>query len=113
MVVAKRLEHVYETARSTGQLARFIVYGSFVTQKREPNDVDVFLVMEDTFDLGRITGEARLLFDHLVAQNHFGASVFWTRRLGCLGGEQAAVEDWQRKRDRGKRGIVEIVEDAP
>ena len=112
LAVANRLEHIYHTAHSTGFLARFVVYGSFVTQKRQPNDVDVFLIMEDSFDLAQVTGEARLLFDHLAAQTHFGASVFWVRRLGCFGGEQAAIEHWQIKRDRGKRGIVEIVEVA-
>ncbi len=113
LAVANRLEHIHRTARSTGFLARFVVYGSFVTQKREPNDVDLFLVMEDNFDLAQVTGEARLLFDHLAAQAHFGASVFWVRRVGCLGGEEATVEHWQTKRDRGKRGIVEIVEAPP
>jgi len=54
----------------------------------------------------------RWTFNHLAAQTHFGASVFWVRRLGCFGGEQTAIEHWQTKRDRGKRGIVEIVEDA-
>jgi hypothetical protein len=112
LAVANRPAQVYCTARSTGFLARFVVYGSFVTQKRDPNDVDVFLIMEDSFDLAQVTGEARLLFDHLAAQAHFGASVFWVRRLGCLGGEQAAIEHWQTKRDRGKRGIVEIVEET-
>jgi hypothetical protein len=73
MAVAKRLEHVYRTARSTGLLARFIVYGSFVTQKPEPNDVDVFLVMEDSFDLAQVTGETQLLFDPLAAQTHQGS----------------------------------------
>ena len=111
LAVASRLEHIYHTAHSTGFLARFVVYGSFVTQKREPNDVDVFLIMEDSFDLAQVTGESRLLFDHLAAQTHFGASVFWVRRMGCFGGEQAAIEHWQTKRDRGKRGIVEIVEE--
>lgn len=112
LAVATRLAHIYQVAHSTERLARFVVYGSFVTQKLEPNDVDVFLIMEDTFDLGQVTGEARLLFDHLAAQAHFGASVFWVRRLGCFGGEQATIEHWQTTRDRGKRGIVEIVEDA-
>lgn len=114
LAVANRLEHIYQTAHSTGSLARFIIYGygSFVTEKRDPNDVDAFLIMEDSFDLAQVTGEARLLFDHLAAQTHFGASVFWVRRQGCLGGEQAAIEHWQTKRDRGKRGIVEIVEET-
>jgi hypothetical protein len=31
LAVANRLEHIYHTAHSTGLLARFVVYGSFVT----------------------------------------------------------------------------------
>jgi hypothetical protein len=85
----------------------------FVTDKPEPNDVDVFLLMEDSFDVGLIVGEARLVFDHAAADAHFGASVFWTRRLASFGGEQAAVEFWQTKRDGGLRGIVEIESESP
>ena len=35
--VADRLKRVYQLAISTGQLARFIVFGSFVTVKDESN----------------------------------------------------------------------------
>jgi len=30
-----------------------VVFGSFVTNKLEPQDVDVFLVMADTFDASK------------------------------------------------------------
>jgi hypothetical protein len=89
------------------------VFGSFVSEKPEPNDVDIFLLMLDAFDASQVTGEACLLFDHAVAQAHFGASVFWLRRLAALGGEQAAIEDWQTKRDGSRRGIVEIIPEEP
>ncbi len=69
-------------------------------------------MLEDTFDVGQLTGEARLLFEHAEAASHFGASVFWTRRLSALGGEQAMIEHWQIKRGGGRRGIVEIVPEA-
>jgi hypothetical protein len=107
-----RLARVHAVARSSGHLARFVVFGSFVTDKPEPNDVDVFLLMEDSFDASRLTGEARLLFEHATAQAHFGASVFWLRRLAAWEGEQAAVEYWQVKRGGGQRGIVEITSEA-
>lgn len=110
--VGLRLDRVYRVARETGQLARFVVFGSFVTGKAEPNDVDVFLVMADTFDASRLSGDARLLFDHAAAQAHFGASVFWVRRRAAWPDEQAAVEFWQMKRDGSRRGIVEIVSEA-
>ncbi len=111
--VATRLERIDRLARSTGHLARLVVFGSFVTHKSEPNDVDVFLLMEDSFDADGLVGEARLVFDHPAADTHFGASVFWTRRLAAFDGEQTAVEFWQTKRDGGLRGIVEIVGELP
>jgi hypothetical protein len=107
--VADRLSRICELAASTGELARFVVFGSFVTAKSDPNDVDVVLLMEDTFDLAEVTGEAALLFQHMEADAHFGASVFWTKRSGAIGGEQAMIEYWQTRREGGRRGIVEIV----
>src|SRR5262249_2839623 len=93
--VADRLSRLYQLVTSTGQLARFIVFGSFVTNKVEPNDVDVVLLMEDTFNLASVTGEAALVFQHMEADAHFGASVFWACRSGAFGGEQAMIEYWQ------------------
>jgi Family of unknown function (DUF6932) len=104
--VGQRLERIYHLAAATGHLARFIVFGSFVTDKAQPNDVDVFLVMDDSFDAETLHGETALLFDHAAADAHFRASVFWVRRLATLGGEQAMVEYWQVKRDGGQRGII-------
>jgi hypothetical protein len=112
-VVADRLERVYRLAKATGHLARFVVFGSFVTDALEPHDVDVFLVMDDAFDAGALSGEAGLVFDHSTANARFGASVFWVRRSAAFGGEQAAIEYWQVKRDGGRRGIVEITEETP
>jgi hypothetical protein len=60
-----------------------------------------------------LTSDAQLLFDHSAAQDHFGASVFWLRRLAALPNEQAAVEDWQVKRGGGQRGIIEIIPESP
>lgn len=111
-LAAIRLERVYTLASQTGYLARFVVFGSFVTAKPDPNDVDVFLLMEDTFDVGPLSGEARLVFDHATAQSHFGCSIFWLRRLAAFEGEEATVAYWQIKRDGKKRGIVEIIPES-
>jgi predicted nucleotidyltransferase len=48
-VVTTRLRRVYEVAQSTGKLERFIIFGSYVTAKANPNDVDVLLVMSPQF----------------------------------------------------------------
>ena len=81
--VALRLERIYRGARASGHLARFVVFGSFITDKPEPNDLDVFLLMEDSFDASKLEGETLLLFDHAAAQAVFGGSVFWLRRLAA------------------------------
>jgi hypothetical protein len=65
--------------------------------------------VQDTFDLGSLRGEPALVFQHMEADSHFGASIFWCCRSGAIGGEQAMVEYWQIRREGGKRGIVEVV----
>jgi len=107
--VAQRLERIYRVARSTNQLERFVIFGSFVTIKADPQDVDVFLIMANTFDASRLSDDARLLFDHGAAQAHFGASIFWVRQAAAWPDEEAAIEFWQVKRAGGRRGIIEIV----
>jgi len=97
-------------ANSTGHLGHFVIFGSFVTSKPRPNDVDIFLLMDDSFDVRHVSPEARLVFDHTAAQNLLGASVFWLRRAAALGGEEAAIAHWQTKRDGNKRGILEVLD---
>ncbi len=75
-MVGLRFERIYNLAWATGHLARCVVFGSFVTTKPVPNDVDVFLLMEDTFDAAQLTGAARLLFDHTMAQTRFGSGAW-------------------------------------
>lgn len=110
--VPLRLARIYRVAHASGHLVRFVVFGSFVTDKTEPADVDVFLLMEDTFDASGLTGEARFLFDHSTAQARFGASVFWLRRLAAWEGEIATINSWQVKRGGSLRGIIEISPEA-
>jgi len=109
-VLGQRLQRVYAAVCRTGCLARFILFGSFVTAKLEPGDIDIFLLMDDSFDVSKVTGESAILFDHMAAHNYVGASIFWLRRLAALDGEEAAIHDWQLKRDGTRRGIVEIAE---
>jgi len=54
-MVAARLQSIYELAQSTVHLARFIIFGSFVTAKPEPKDIDLFLLMDDSFDKNKIS----------------------------------------------------------
>jgi hypothetical protein len=109
-VCTLRLSHVYELAKRTEHLQRFVIFGSYVTTQANPNDIDVVLVMDDAFRLEECSIESRGLFDHAVAQARYGASVFWLRP-GLMTGE--SLDDfigyWQLKRDGSRRGIVEVI----
>jgi hypothetical protein len=104
------LRHIYELAERTGMVQRFIVFGSYVTAEPNPNDVDVVLVMEESFRLQDCPIELQGLFDHAVAQARYGTSIFWVRPELLLGESlEEFVASWQIKRDGTERGIVEVI----
>jgi hypothetical protein len=108
-VVTARLRRVYQLASSTGKLERFIIFGSYVTAKPNPNDVDIILVMRDDFRLSESDEAAAPVFHHLRAQAELKASVFWTTPCGVLFGTvDQFIRHWQIKRDHERRGIVEV-----
>jgi hypothetical protein len=109
-LVTTRLIQVYELASNTSKLQRFIIFGSYVTAKADPNDVDIILIMHDDFTQQGCAVEARPLFDHRSAQQEFGASVFAIRPSHILlETVDSFLTHWQVRRDKGRRGIVEVV----
>ena len=109
--VTDRLLRICELARATGKLERFIIFGSYITAKPEPNDVDVVLVMRDDFDCNSCDNEMRTLFQHEQAAAKFDASIFWIRpSLLILDTLEEFIDHWQIKRDGTRRGIVEVIE---
>ena len=109
--VYQRLVEIHRVAKATAYLDRFIVFGSFVTSKADPNDVDILLVMRDDFELSACSGETRKLFYHDEAEAEFGASIFWIRpSMLVLDTLEKFIMHWQVKRDLGRRGIVEVIE---
>ncbi|MEI7700722.1 MAG: hypothetical protein WCK86_13065 [Planctomycetia bacterium] len=109
-VLFERITRIHSLAAATGHLACFVVFGSFVSETRVPNDVDIFMVFDDDFDASGCDRETLMMLDHATADAYFGASVFWLRRPAAFGGEQATIDFWQTKRDGSRRGIVEVVE---
>jgi len=108
--VYQRLVEIHRVAKATAYLDRFIVFGSFVSRKADPNDVDILLVMRDDFELTACSEETRKLFNHADAEAAFGASIFWIRpSMLVLDALEDFIMHWQIKRDLGLRGIVEVI----
>ena len=48
------LEKIIELAKSTGRLERVIVWGSFVSDKELPQDIDLLLIMKEDFVVDKV-----------------------------------------------------------
>jgi len=74
-----RLRELLSLVKSTGQLERIFVWGSFVSSKESPNDVDILLLMKKEFQLERTSEDAKNIFDHVHARLRFHIDVFWSK----------------------------------
>lgn len=104
-----RFREILEIARSTNSLQRVFVWGSFVTAKEDPNDLDILLILSEDFNLAKIGNEARLLFEHGQARIRFNADIFWAKESI---GEQVLslwLDTYQMTRDFKHRGIIEVI----
>jgi hypothetical protein len=107
--VTARLQRICRLAIAAGHLDRLVVFGSYVSDVSEPNDVDVILVMRNEFRPEDCPAEAAALFDHARANDELGASVFWVRPDMLLDEPlEQFLAFWQTKRDGRRRGVVEI-----
>lgn len=108
-VVTARFQRIYQLAKGTGYLQRFLIFGSYITAKPEPNDIDVVLVFDDDFNTAACSEEVKKLLSHQHAATEFGASIFWIRpSLLFLETLDEFIKGWQAKRDGTLRGIVEV-----
>lgn len=109
VAVTNRLQRIYQLAVATRHLDRLIIFGSYVSDVNEPNDVDVILVMRNEFCSEKCPNESSVLFDHARANDEVGASIFWVRPDMLLGEPlDKFLAFWQTKRDGRLRGVVEI-----
>jgi hypothetical protein len=103
-----RLQALIALASSTGKLRRVFIWGSFVTAKPSPGDVDVLLLMDSDFEVSQAPAPSRAVFDSVQAKLRFKADVFWART--SIGEETLRIwlETYQISRAFRKRGIVEL-----
>ena len=104
-----RMGELLSHAKTTGKLHRVFLWGSYVTAKKSPNDLDLLLVMAEDFSLDQLRQEQRVLFDHAQARIRFQADVFWTKV--SIGQEtlELWLDTYQVSKDLNRRGIVEVI----
>ena len=101
------LENIIELAKS-GKLERVIIWGSFISNKEFPQDVDLLLIMKDDFEVDANPPQVKGVFDYVQGRIAFNADIFWVK--SSIG--QEAIDLWletyQMTRDFESRGIVEV-----
>lgn len=106
--LGEQLRSLLALARSTGKLSRVLLWGSFVTSKEGPNDIDVLLVVAADFALEALPVHCQVVFDHVQARLRFHADVFWTKASIDPQVLQLWLETYQTGKDFKRRGIVEV-----
>ena len=106
--LGEQLRSLLALAESTRHLARVFLWGSFVTGKEVPNDVDVLLVMTADFAVEALPPQQQVLFDHTQARLRFHADVFWTKVSIDAAVLHLWLETYQTGKDFTRRGIVEV-----
>ena len=106
--LSERLRSLLELAAASGKLRRVFIWGSFVTAKPAPRDLDILLIMAGDFEVDQIAAPAQAIFDSVRARLMFEADVFWAR--ATIGDEMLGLwlETYQTSRSFRKRGIVEL-----
>jgi predicted nucleotidyltransferase len=102
------IKEIFALAKSTGKAERIFVWGSFITAKESPNDVDILLVMSKDFQLEAVPEECKHLFDYFTARVRYNADVFWSK--ASIGEDMLSLwlETYQLTKDFKRRGIVEV-----
>jgi hypothetical protein len=104
------LQRIHRLVAATGKLERFVIFGSYITDKTDPQDVDIVLVMKDDFSMAACDMQTRILFDHQRAEGEVGARIFWLCPSALLRGTlEDFLLEWGIKRDLTLRGIVEVI----
>ena len=105
------LEKIIDLAKTTGRLERVIVWGSFVSNKELPQDIDLLLIMKEDFVVDKMDLEVKKVFDYVQGRIAFNADIFWAK--SSIGEETINLwlETYQMTRDFESRGIVEVIID--
>jgi hypothetical protein len=106
--VSQRLEHILGLAAASEAGIRVIIFGSYVTEKAAPGDVDLLLIVPGDFEVERAPEPTRVLFDHQRAEHELGGHIFWLRN--SLGRDliDEFVQLYATKRDGKQQGVVEV-----
>lgn len=103
-----RLQDLVNDLVSTGSVKRIYLFGSFVSGKSSPNDIDLFIVMEAGLTTAQLSGKVSEVFQHDLCRIRYHANVFWVTEV--IGDERIddLLDVFSRNREKQQRPIIEV-----
>lgn len=99
---------VISLLRATGQVKQVFVFGSFVSEKTNPNDIDFFVVMMANFTTSHLKGKIAEIFQNEVCRIRYGVDLFWVTEVIGENHIQDMLDVFSRNRQQQDNPIVEI-----
>lgn len=104
-----RLREFFAMLKEIDKVKRLFIWGSFVSNKESPNDVDVLLIMKEDFELEDLPDDLKTIFNYVKARVRFNMDIFWSK--SSIGGETINLwlDTYQISKDFKRRGIMEVI----
>ena len=102
------LTEIIKLAKSTGKLERVIIWGSFVSAKNFPNDIDLLILMSPDFVTDELPPNIKKVFNHEEGKLAFRADIFWAKTSMAYEILNTWIEGCQITREKDHRGIIEV-----
>jgi predicted nucleotidyltransferase len=104
----QQFQNLFHRLRAVGSVKQVFLFGSFVTGKASPNDIDLLVVMNGAFSTTNLSGQDLDIFQHDLCRIRFDADVFWVTEAVGADRIEDLLDVFSRNRDGQPQPIVEV-----
>jgi predicted nucleotidyltransferase len=104
----RQLEIVIDQLLITRSVKQIYLFGSFVSGKASPNDVDLLVVMNAGFSTTQLGGKVLELFQHDVCRIRYQADLFWVTEVVGNPRIEDLLEVFSRDREGRAQSVIEV-----
>jgi predicted nucleotidyltransferase len=104
----RQLEIIVDQLLVTRNVKQIYLFGSFVSGKASPNDVDLLVIMNAGFSTAQLGGKVLELFQHDVCRIRYHADLFWVTEAVGNARIEDLLEVFSRDREGRTQSVVEV-----
>jgi predicted nucleotidyltransferase len=104
----RQLQNLINRLRAVGGVKQVFLFGSFVTGKASPNDIDLLVVMNGMFSTANLSSQDLDIFQHDLCRIRFHADLFWVTEAVGADRIEDLLDVFSRDRDGRPQSIIEV-----